>query len=643
MRALTQFLLPILLNASWQILLVVMFASLCAWLLRGTAAWHRHAVWLAALGLSICLPILSSSKSPNNSSPAGTQPTTVSAESTKTPTVVSTTELAENEATEIAGPPNPISAPAQMARRASIAPIRLNEKLAQGLVLFYAIFVLYRGMKLFQAWRRTRAIVRTAYSLALPEPVQTILTECQSTLGVVRFRILFSASVAVPITAGVFTPLIILPEQLLREDDRDILSSALGHELVHVARRDYILNLVYELIYLPLSFHPAAALLRRRVRQTRELCCDELVATKLVRPEIYARSLVRLIAAAPLAGRLAADTTIGITDANILEVRIMSLLKRSKLSARRRALLLIAASLLLATPCLAAASFALTLDLNGQEPGISSQQEARQEVGQELQRARGELKRKAAELQERARKNPSMQGPERDELRRMERELAEAAAKIDREQAAQHSREAKDRLREVEENLAQHRAQLAALDSERYKELLTKYPAFKNNAETFEALRRAFETQMQDQSKEKVEKLKQKEKELEERIHATQDKLHEKEIHKHREVVEREVKNKIRNSEQEMQIRKEREEEMSRRQMELARAAKISMANAIQVATSQYPAKMMALSCSLGRDREGRIFYHVIIINSEGDKGSTRHVWVSALDGQIIKSEKEDD
>src|SRR5207237_9592642 len=105
-------------------------------------------------------------------------------------------------------------------------------------------------------------------------------------------------------------------------------------ELVHVARRDYLTNLIYEIIYLPLSFNPAAALLRRRIKQTRELCCDEAVATKLLRAEAYARSLVRLIGAAPLERRLAVTTTIGISESDILEVRSMSLLNTHKLTTR---------------------------------------------------------------------------------------------------------------------------------------------------------------------------------------------------------------------------------------------------------------------------------------------------------------------
>src|SRR5206468_8995299 len=120
-----------------------------------------------------------------------------------------------------------------------------------------------------------------------------IFEKCQAAIGVTSVRILCSTAVPVPITVGIWKPLIILPERLLHDVDEEVLTSAIGHELVHVARRDYLANLIYEFISLPLSFHPAAAFLRRRIKQTRELCCDEAVATKLLRAETYARSLVR--------------------------------------------------------------------------------------------------------------------------------------------------------------------------------------------------------------------------------------------------------------------------------------------------------------------------------------------------------------
>jgi TonB family protein len=79
-------------------------------------------------------------------------------------------------------------------------------------------------------------------------------------------------------------------------------------------------------------------------------------------------------------------------------------------------------------------------------------------------------------------------------------------------------------------------------------------------------------------------------------------------------------------------------EERSRRQTELTRLAGISMDRAIQIALSQFPGKVLA--CSLGRDGD-KVFYHLVIINAEGEKSTTTYVWIGATDGQIIKSENE--
>jgi beta-lactamase regulating signal transducer with metallopeptidase domain len=660
MRGIAQFLLAVLLNASWQIVLVVMFASLCAMILRGASAWQRHAVWVAALVLSFGLPVLSSAKIFPQVTTKAPEPPAVATQTAKTSFAETETTASENTSATFAELPVEIPT-VPVLRNASAGAVHINEKLAVSLLAAYLLFGLYRAFKLFRAWRRTKAIVKSAYPLPIPDQVQSILARCQNTLGVTRLRILFSEAVPVPVTAGVFRPAIILPEQLLCEQDADVLCSALGHELVHVARRDYLLNLLYELLYLPLAFHPAAALLRRRVRESRELCCDEMVAGKLLRPEVYARSLVRLIGSAPLAGRLAADTTIGITDANILEVRIMSLLKQSKLSARRRGWLLVTASLLLAIPCLAAASFAFNFDLAERASAATQNQDAQTQANQDLQRARQDLEKKAQELRERVQKNANPQGEEREQLRRMEVEIRAAAAKLaaaSRElqvsEIEQKVRQAQERLaqvekmnpqneahmREAEEKLAELQRQLFPENDQahselraRLNELVTKYPDMKVQAEVRESLLR--QLQEIDQGKreltttqeEKEEKL--KEKELKEKI-------------KERSIEGKEERELKEMDEQEARSRGiEKEIRMRQQTLELARGAAISMARAIQVATSQYPGTFLGLHCSLERDGEGRVVYHVIILNSEGEKGSTRHVWVSALDGQIVKTEKE--
>ncbi|HLR06773.1 MAG TPA: TonB family protein, partial [Pyrinomonadaceae bacterium] len=255
-------------------------------------------------------------------------------------------------------------------------------------------------------------------------------------IGVTNVGVVSSASLRAPATIGI-RPLVILPEALVRDAGAEALTAAIGHELVHVRRRDYLLNLIYEIIFLPLSFHPAAALMRRRITQTRELRCDELVAELLLHPEVYARSLVQLAGSAMPFARRARTVTVGIADADILEVRIMSLLKRTNLHTGRRRLLLIAAALLLVIPCATAAVFAFHLNIasaGAQEPSAAAKEkretEARARYEQEMKER---AEKEDQELKERIEKetNPEMKAKLETILERRQEERAKAGYKTE--------------------------------------------------------------------------------------------------------------------------------------------------------------------------------------------------------------------
>jgi uncharacterized membrane protein YkoI len=98
-------------------------------------------------------------------------------------------------------------------------------------------------------------------------------------------------------------------------------------------------------------------------------------------------------------------------------------------------------------------------------------------------------------------------------------------------------------------------------------------------------------------------------------------------------------KERARREEVEMEMR-------SVRQAALVRLARINMDQAIQIATSQQPGKV--LLCSLEAKgweepgklaKDGVVFYHVMIAD-EANAGAV-HIWVNAVDGTIIKTEKE--
>jgi uncharacterized membrane protein YkoI len=97
------------------------------------------------------------------------------------------------------------------------------------------------------------------------------------------------------------------------------------------------------------------------------------------------------------------------------------------------------------------------------------------------------------------------------------------------------------------------------------------------------------------------------------------------------------------------EIARKQEVEMEMRsikQAALVQLAKVNMDQAIQIATSQQPGKV--LICSLDAKgweepgklaKDGVVFYHVIIAD-ETNAGAT-HIWVNAIDGTIMKTEKE--
>src|SRR5215475_12002040 len=381
METSSQSLLTFLMNGAWQVALIASAAALCDWLLRSAPARRRHKMWVAALALSLGLPVVSSSHLLNGAFwGARHRRQAVVNLAADAPALLSE-GIARGIALDANTPP-PSAAPSFQKEAGAFIPF--SRKIATTLISLYVLFLSYRSLKLFGAWLRTRAIRRSAYAVGFSEHLQTAITRCQSAIGVRRAGILCSDAVAAPVTVGAFRPLILLPEHLLWESDADLLTSAIGHEFVHILRRDYLMNLLYELIYLPLSFHPAAGLVKRRINQTRELGCDELVIEKLLDAQVYARSLVRIAGLAMASSPFSRPTTtigVGVADADILEERVMTILKRSKSTAYRRGWSLIAAALCLAIPCMAAAPFALRVHINSQDAAATPRRSIAVEPG----------------------------------------------------------------------------------------------------------------------------------------------------------------------------------------------------------------------------------------------------------------------
>lgn len=241
--------------------------------------------------------------------------------------------------------------------------MQFPQTFASWVLAIYFAFLTFRFALVVRAWARTQQIRREVAQGPASPRIERVWSRCLDVFGVRGVTLRSSAHVPSPVTAGLWDSLVILPDRLLGEESEDVLTTAIGHELAHLARRDFALSLLYELLYVPVSFHPAAWFIQRRIEQTREMACDELVTNKLMDAHAYARSIVSI--AVTMARVDDAGYTLGVFDGNILEDRIRRLLERPAVNLRRARLLLMTGLATLAVCVVIASGLALSARAQG--------------------------------------------------------------------------------------------------------------------------------------------------------------------------------------------------------------------------------------------------------------------------------------
>lgn len=96
-------------------------------------------------------------------------------------------------------------------------------------------------------------------------------------LGIERkITLLESALIKVPMMAGVLKPVILIPLGLLAQLPADQVEAVLLHELAHVRRKDYFMNLIQSFGETMFFFNPGVRWISSLIREERENCCDDI-------------------------------------------------------------------------------------------------------------------------------------------------------------------------------------------------------------------------------------------------------------------------------------------------------------------------------------------------------------------------------
>jgi len=203
--------------------------------------------------------------------------------------------------------PSPSAAPSPIAATGADLRARLDAAMPL-LVIGWLVGVALLAMRLLGGLVMTRRLVRQHV-----EPVgaatQAMLGRLMGQLGVRRAVTVLSSGVArVPAVIGWLRPVILLPASALTGLAPAQLEIILAHELAHIRRHDYLVNLAQAVIETLLFYHPGVWWLGARIREEREHCCDDLAVRIAGSPVAYAEALLSLETLRGAAGLAVAAT-----------------------------------------------------------------------------------------------------------------------------------------------------------------------------------------------------------------------------------------------------------------------------------------------------------------------------------------------
>lgn len=114
-------------------------------------------------------------------------------------------------------------------------------------------------------------------------------------LGIQKLVSLAAASsISTPMVIGYFKPVILVPVGMLTGLTTEQLETIFLHELAHIKRHDYLINLVQAVLETLFFFNPFLWILSSLIRREREYCCDDLVIAQHGGKKAYAHALAQL-------------------------------------------------------------------------------------------------------------------------------------------------------------------------------------------------------------------------------------------------------------------------------------------------------------------------------------------------------------
>jgi len=144
------------------------------------------------------------------------------------------------------------------------------------------------------------AALRHSSHRPAPPEWQAILDRLVARMRIARnVSLLVSTKVESLVVIGWLRPVVLAPAAALCGVAPESLEALLAHELAHIQRHDYLINVLQGVVESLLFYHPAVWWFSKQIRTEREHCCDEIAAAASGDVLIYARALAELESTRP--------------------------------------------------------------------------------------------------------------------------------------------------------------------------------------------------------------------------------------------------------------------------------------------------------------------------------------------------------
>jgi beta-lactamase regulating signal transducer with metallopeptidase domain len=159
--------------------------------------------------------------------------------------------------------------------------------------------VWFCGVALLGAWRvagwfavQRMRVLRTELA---PAPMLLVARRLAERLDLAHsFEILISHFVETPMVIGWLRPVILIPASALSGLAPAQLEAILAHELAHIRRHDYLVNLLQILVETVMFYHPAVWWISSQIRLEREQACDDIAIELCADRREYASALLAI-------------------------------------------------------------------------------------------------------------------------------------------------------------------------------------------------------------------------------------------------------------------------------------------------------------------------------------------------------------